>query len=225
MGRQGQVWLDAELQHIQTYLEQWVKDWCGTKVQQDDNKDLTWHLKHESVSCWLLLALRIARKRFPARLSEMCQEDMDLRRREKEHRMLLLNLSTRLFSQAVECLDSVCMTHRASIFPVAASIMLNLGGRRDIILRTALRMAGEPGEPFVSSFVRDSGNQLLVMLWFVSLILLYTGTWFANVKTLVAKTVISQSLPRTLSRQSQKHFPSQGTKRKLQLLEPARALT
>lgn len=59
------------------------------------------------------------------------------------------------------------MTHRAGIFPFAASILLRLGGQRDLVLRTALHMSGEPGKPHVPTFVRQSGTQMLVMLWFV----------------------------------------------------------
>lgn len=59
------------------------------------------------------------------------------------------------------------MTHRASLFPFAAAIILKLGNQRDLILRVALRMAGTPGKPFVPTFVRDGGNQLLSMLWSV----------------------------------------------------------
>lgn len=79
----------------------------------------------------------------------------------------LLQLSTRLFKVALEVPQTVHMTHRASIFTFVAAIILKLSDRRDLVLRLALRMAGEPGKKYVPTFIRDSGNQMLAMLWSV----------------------------------------------------------
>jgi hypothetical protein len=79
----------------------------------------------------------------------------------------LLHLSISIFKAALEAPQTVHMTHRASIFPFVAAIVLKLSDRRDLILRLALRMAGEPGKPYVPTFIRDSGNQMLAMLWSV----------------------------------------------------------
>jgi len=152
-GFQTTLSLDAELEHIKAHAEKWIQDWCP----REGDKRLNWHLTHDALSCWLLLAVRIARKRpEPSKTSHEQQ--------------LLLALSIRLFKEALKAPDAVLTTQRASIFPFAASIILRLSGRRELILRVALRMSGEPGKPHVPTFVRDAGNQMLVMLWLVLLI-------------------------------------------------------
>lgn len=148
--RQGpdiSISLDAELEHIKTFTEKWISDWC----QRDGDNCLNWHLTHDALSCWLLLAVRIARKR-PQSYNTSHQQQ------------LLLALSTRIFKEALRASQAIHTSHRSAIFPFAASIILRLSTRRDLVLRLALRMTGEPGKPHVSTFVRDAGNQLLVML-------------------------------------------------------------
>lgn len=124
-----------------------------------------WHLTHEAISCWLLLTLRVARKRFPSTGPPLSSQQ---KLKKQEHQRLMLNLATRVFQEALGTPFAIRTTHRSVIFTVAASIILKLGGRHDLILRTALRMAGEPGEPYVPTFVRDAGNHMLVMLWLVT---------------------------------------------------------
>lgn len=142
--------LDAELEHVRVYIEVWIQEWCP----RDGDQNLNWHLKHDAISHWLLLAVRIARKR-PSSPST------------PQHQELLLTLSLKIFEQALEVTDAVHMTHRSAIFSYAASIILRLSVRRALVLRLALHIAGEPGKPFVPTFVREAGNQLLVMLWYV----------------------------------------------------------
>ncbi|KAF4469436.1 hypothetical protein FALBO_3656 [Fusarium albosuccineum] len=155
-GIRDTISLDAELQHIKSYMEKWIQDWCGC----DSDHFLNWHLSHDAISCWLLLALCIARKRFPPSEGTSSSQQQ----KQDDHQKLLLDLSMRLFKGVLKTPQAVLMTHRASILPVAASIILKLGSRRDLVLRVALRMAGEPGKPYVPTFVRESGNQMLVML-------------------------------------------------------------
>lgn len=150
-GLRGRISFDAELQHIKTYIEKFIHDWCD----ESSDKSLKWHLSHDAISCWLLLALCIARKRF---------QDVSISQ-QQEHQQLLLRLSVRLFKEALGTPEAVRMTHRAAILPVAASIILRLSTRHDLILRLALRMAGEPEKAYVPTFVREAGNQMLVMLW------------------------------------------------------------
>ncbi|KAJ3542353.1 hypothetical protein NM208_g4149 [Fusarium decemcellulare] len=149
----------AALYHLflfDSYMEKWIQDWCG----RDSDHFLDWHLSHDAISCWLLLALCIARKRFPPSESTSSSQHQ----KQNDHQKLLLELSMRLFKGVLKTPHAVLMTHRASILPVAASIILKLGTKRDLVLRVALRMAGEPGKPYVPTFVRESGNQMLVML-------------------------------------------------------------
>lgn len=150
--------LDAELEHVKSYIEKWIQEWCHT----EGKPHLNWHLSHDALSCWLLLAVHIARRR-----TELCNASPISHRRKQEQQRLLLGLCTRLFMGSLKTPGAVRMTHRAGIFPFAASILLRLGGQRDLVLRTALHMSGEPGKPHVPTFVRQSGTQMLVMLWFV----------------------------------------------------------
>ncbi|KAL1844933.1 hypothetical protein VTK73DRAFT_1485 [Phialemonium thermophilum] len=141
--------LDAELEHIKAYIERWIRDWCP----EDGDRRLNWHLTHEALSCWLLLAVNIAKRRPPQHAADQARQQQ-----------LLLDLSIRMFKLALRVPEAIRTTHRSSIFPFAASIILRLSARRDLVLRVALRMTGDPERPFVPSFVRDSGNQILVML-------------------------------------------------------------
>ncbi|RFU31591.1 hypothetical protein B7463_g4710, partial [Scytalidium lignicola] len=139
--------LDAELDHIESYTERWIQDWCP----EDGDQRLNWHLSHDALCCRLLLSVYIARK-WPKR-SNMIQQQRRL-----------LQLSIRIFKEALEVPLTVHMTHRAGIFPVVAAIILKLSNRRDLVLLLALRMAGEPGKPYVPTFIRDAGSQMLAML-------------------------------------------------------------
>ncbi|KAL4882335.1 hypothetical protein BJY04DRAFT_217253 [Aspergillus karnatakaensis] len=129
--------LDAELEHIKSYLENWIQRWCGS-----DEVHLHWHLKHDTLSCWLLLAVHIARKR----TQSGAVSHYSLQEKQWKQQQLLLALSARLFKESLQAPEAVRMTHRAGIFPFAASILLRFGEHRDLVLRTALRMAGEPGK-------------------------------------------------------------------------------
>lgn len=84
----------------------------------------------------------------------------------QQHRRLL-QLSIRVFKEALDAPPTAHMTHRASIFPFAAAIILRFSERRDLVLLLALRMSGEPGKAYVPTFIRSAGNQMLAMLWSV----------------------------------------------------------
>lgn len=146
--------LDAELEHTKTYIEEWLRKWCPG----DDNPRVNWYLTHDALSCWLLLAVQIAKVRLESSHVSRVQHQ------NHGHQQLLLSLATRIFVEALKVPDAIRMTQRAAIFPFAASIVLRLGSHRDLVLRVALRMAGESGEHHVSTFVRESGIQMLLLL-------------------------------------------------------------
>ncbi|KAF4967389.1 hypothetical protein FSARC_5047 [Fusarium sarcochroum] len=152
---QSSISLDAELQHVKCYIEKFIRD----RSNEGIDKRSRWHIIHDSISCWLLLAILIARKRFPPSPDAIPSNEQ-----QHEHQQLLLSLSKRLFDEAIDSIDAVRTTQRAAIFPVAASIVLRLSTSRVMVLRLALRMAGDPGRPYVPTFVREAGNQMLVML-------------------------------------------------------------
>ncbi|KAF2108080.1 hypothetical protein BDV96DRAFT_588175 [Lophiotrema nucula] len=149
-----QSWLlDAELEHIKVYIESWMQEWCSAKARSAVN----WYLVHEALSCWLLLVTQVAK----ARLRKPHQQHEKHQQRQQQ---LMLSLALRLFTEALKVPRAIRTTHRAAIFPFAASIVLRTCSRSDLILAVALQMAGEPGEPHVSTFVRESGIQILLML-------------------------------------------------------------
>jgi hypothetical protein len=152
--------LSAELEHIKSYMEKWIHAWCP----KYGNSQLNWHLTHDALSSWLLLAIRVARKRLqlskPAHPHQQCRNQQ----RQEQHQ-LIRTLSVRMFEEALsQAPSTILMTHRASIFSFAAPIVLNLSDKQDLVLRVGLRMAGEPGRPFVPTFVRETGIQMLLML-------------------------------------------------------------
>ena len=151
--------LDAELEHIKAYLERWIRHWCPDGERRRSN----WHLMHDALCSWLLLATHVARARLQSPTeSSNCQEQARQSQQDQQH--LLASLSIKMFEEALKVPASLVITHRASIFPFAAAVILRLGRRRDLVLRVALRMAGIPGKPTVRTFVRDAGRQMLVML-------------------------------------------------------------
>lgn len=160
--------LNAELEHIKNYMERWISHWCPNSTKRGSNsasENGNWHLLHDALCSWLLLAVHVARARFQCVEETVTPNQQDeVRRSQHEQQQLLVHLSTRMFEEALRVPSSLVITHRASILPFAASVILRLSKRRDLVLRAALRMAGEPGKPTVRTFVRDAGRQMLVML-------------------------------------------------------------
>jgi hypothetical protein len=151
--------LNAELENIKSYIEQWIGRWCP----ESGNSQLNWHLTHDALSCWLMLAIRVAQKR-----SKLCKwtsaQQHHRNQQRQEQQQLLVDISVRIFEEALRQHPlTICMTHRAAIFSFAAHIILKLGDKQDLVLRVGLRMAGEPGRLHVPTFVRETGNQMLLM--------------------------------------------------------------
>lgn len=155
--------LDAELEHIRNYMDRFIQQWCP----DTESRRINWHLLHDALCSWLLLAMHVARVRFQsASTSELKSQRLQdqIKRSQQDQQQLLVNLSTSMFEEALKVPSSLVITHRASIMPFAASLILRLSKRRDLVLRAALRMAREPGRATVRTFVRDAGRQMLVML-------------------------------------------------------------
>ncbi|KAF6818682.1 MFS alpha-glucoside [Colletotrichum plurivorum] len=74
------------------------------------------------------------------------------RERKQEQQKLLLNISIEIFENALKNPMAFRITHRASICPFAASIVLRMSQRNDLILRAGLRMTSEPGKQYVPTF-------------------------------------------------------------------------
>ncbi|CAO2658286.1 Nn.00g060090.m01.CDS01 [Neocucurbitaria sp. VM-36] len=146
--------LDAELEHIKAYMEGWMQDRCPGR----ENPSVNWYLVHEAISCWLLLVTQIGK----VRLRKPYQQ----RPRQQQHQQQLMSsLAVRMFTEVLKVPHAVRTTQRATIFPFAASIVLRMYSRSDLVLPVALQMAGEPGEVHVPTFVREAGVQMLLMLY------------------------------------------------------------
>lgn len=154
------------MEHVKSYIERWMHDNCS----RDGDPNLNWHLCHDALSCWLLLAVSVSRKRFYSQAKgENPKGGVDTKSPQDQHRQqkqqrLLFELSTRLFKEALKASKALLMTHRAAILPFAASIFMRHNSRRDLVLRTALRMVGSPGQAYTPTFVREAGVCMLVML-------------------------------------------------------------
>ncbi|KAJ4177011.1 hypothetical protein NW755_014098 [Fusarium falciforme] len=119
--------LKGDLVWVTDHTERWIATWAeGLKSRR-----IYWHLVHDALSCQLLLSSRII-GRLP-QSSDMAQ-----------YQRHLLNISLRIFQCALATPHATHMTHRASTFAFAGAIILRFGDRRDMVLRLALRMAGDP---------------------------------------------------------------------------------
>jgi hypothetical protein len=145
---QSSLALEAELHWIKVYTERWLAEWCP----RDRDGRNTWPLLHDGLLCQLQLSVRIARER--RTLTESLNHQRDL-----------LKLSVRIFNEALQVPQATHMSHRASILPFVAAIILKLSDRRDLVLRLALRMAGSPDRPNVPTWVHKAGCQMIAMLW------------------------------------------------------------
>ncbi|KAF2014440.1 hypothetical protein BU24DRAFT_451484 [Aaosphaeria arxii CBS 175.79] len=139
--------LEADLAWISSYIQQWIRQYCS----QDASPRSRAHLIHDALSCQLLLSARIVGK-----LSESANLPTHQRR--------LLDTALAIFRSALDDPVTIHMNTRGSIFPFAGAIILRFGERRDLVLRLALRLAGDPTRPYVPNFVRNAGSQLLAML-------------------------------------------------------------
>ena len=116
-GMQNSVALDAELEHVKSYLETWIQTWCS----QEENPHLRWHLLHDALSCWLLLVVSVARTRFQLSQGQKnLQLHRNLQQKQQRQQQVLLKIATRMFNEALKVPRALRITHRASIFPFAA---------------------------------------------------------------------------------------------------------
>ena len=140
--------LDSALNWVNDYLEQWKAKWCPADLP----RRLRWHLIHDSLGTQILLASRIAKARFKSSSTSKDQA-------------VLLQASLRIFVEALESPPAPHMSTRASMYPYIAAIVLRGSDRVDLVLRLALRMAGDPNQREVPTCVRGAGRQMLAMLW------------------------------------------------------------
>ncbi|KAM5349144.1 hypothetical protein ACJ41O_008967 [Fusarium nematophilum] len=116
--------LEADLAWVMDHTEKWIARWCDG----NSSPGTRWHLLHDALSCQLLLSARI--------IGWLPQTD-----EQADYKKRLLDISIRIFQEALDAAQGTHMTHRASIFPFAGALILRFSDRRDLVLRLALRMA------------------------------------------------------------------------------------
>ena len=139
--------VENEVDCIKIFIDRWISQWS------DGLKDTRkrWHLLHEALTCQLLLLARI-------------RLDLSEHTPRPRYRQTLVNTAVRMFEEALDGPTTTHMTHRASIFTFAASLVIRYADRRDLVLRLALRLAGHADRPSVPTTRRDAGRQMLAML-------------------------------------------------------------
>lgn len=144
----GRLQLEADLAWVTDYTDKWITLWA----EPNSSKPIYWHMVHDALSCQLLLSSRIIGKLPQANVTA-------------DHQRQILGISIRIFQLVLDIPGATHMTHRASIFAFAGAIILRFGERQDLVLRLALRLAGDPTRTSVPTFVGNAGKQLLAMLW------------------------------------------------------------
>ncbi|WVQ72840.1 hypothetical protein IAR50_002401 [Cryptococcus sp. DSM 104548] len=145
--------LDAELSFIQTYLASWESRWLNP--QTDPLR--RWSFQYASLRSLLVGLMRIAKARGnrPGPWTSNFRTD-------------LLDVSTRILEGALSHERALHMLRPTSVLVFVSTMVLQLTPRgareRDLILRVALRLAGEAGREEMKTFATHNGFQILNML-------------------------------------------------------------
>ncbi|WWC60942.1 uncharacterized protein I303_103518 [Kwoniella dejecticola CBS 10117] len=144
--------LDSERIWIQTYLQSWNEKWVDT--QTDSLRK--WWFQYLSFRSRLVGILRVAKARAsPGSWSEQMKSDLVL-------------VSIDLLAGCLSHERAMHMLRPTSPIVFAAAILLQLTGKqapeRDLILRVALRLAGEPKQEDIMTYAVHNGYQILNML-------------------------------------------------------------
>nr|XP_019013685.1 uncharacterized protein I206_01756 [Kwoniella pini CBS 10737]OCF52466.1 hypothetical protein I206_01756 [Kwoniella pini CBS 10737] len=144
--------LDSERIWIQTYLESWNKKWVSP--QTDPLRK--WWFQYLSIRSHLVGILRVAKARSgPGSWSDQMRSDLIL-------------VSIELLEGCLSHKRAMHMLRPTSPIVFAAAILLRLTSKeapeRDLILRVALRLAGEPEKEDIVTYAVHNGYQILNML-------------------------------------------------------------
>ena len=139
--------LEAEHTMVDSYIDRWIIRWCP--VGGDEMRN--WLFRLEASGVRLLFHLRILRHQGP---------DIDF----PKHYAHLLQVAEFIFEDALAHDHVAYFAFKTGYILFAAHIILRLGDRRDLILRMALRMAGDPERPPINTSTKYNGYQMLSML-------------------------------------------------------------
>ncbi|WVQ95842.1 hypothetical protein IAU59_002941 [Kwoniella sp. CBS 9459] len=146
------VAIESERIWIQTYLSSWNCKWAD--AQTDPLR--RWWFRYHSLRSRLIGILRVAKARTqPGPLTDHMKAD-------------LLLVSTELLEGCLSHERAMHMLRPTSPIVFAAAILLQLTSKdapeRDLILRVALRLAGEPKHGDIMTYAVHNGYQILNML-------------------------------------------------------------
>ncbi|WRT67709.1 uncharacterized protein IL334_004681 [Kwoniella shivajii] len=160
--------MDSERIWIRTHLSSWEDTWV--KPQTDPLRQ--WWFRYLSIRSRLVGILRVAKARVhPGPWTDQMKTDLVL-------------VSTELMEGCLSHEKSLHMLRPTSPIVFAAAILLQLTGKeakeRDLILRVALRLAGDPRQEDVMTYATHNGYQILNMLWYAFVIFLIEFTWLTS---------------------------------------------
>ena len=141
--------LTAEQSLVDSFISRWVDDWAP----KDGDPTHNFIFRHEAQAAKLLLHVRILSRRIAPTASELAR-----------YQAQILDLVHELFDQALTQPQIPHLTFKTAFIVYAAGIIFRLNGRKDVVLRLALRMAGNPDNPSPRTFTVHNGQQMLSML-------------------------------------------------------------
>lgn len=138
--------LALELGHslVDAFMDNWILRWCP----KDGDRIHHWLFRHEASGARLLLHLRIMGKRHE---SSTVNVSLDQNK--------VVGLADSMFQDALTHDSIPAFSFRSGHILFAAEIMLRLSDRRDLVLRLALRMAGDPDKPSLNTFARHMDSK------------------------------------------------------------------
>ncbi|WVW82922.1 hypothetical protein I302_104936 [Kwoniella bestiolae CBS 10118] len=144
--------LDSERIWIQTYLSSWESKW----VEPQNDPLRRWWFRYLSIRSRLVGILRVAKARAqPGPWTDQMKAD-------------LVHVSIELLEGCLSHERSMHMLRPTSPIVFAAAILLQLTNKdapeRDLILRVALRLSGEPKQEDIMTYAVHNGYQILNML-------------------------------------------------------------
>jgi len=148
----GALRLVAEGTWVQTFIDEWISRWCTPQRSVFQN----WYLRFVASSVQLVLCCRIYRQ---------LQDDQDSRDSIKGE---IVRVALHILHMAHDQSHWLHVLNHCMSIPFAALVLAKLSPvKHDIILRCALRFAGDPLRPGanVPTFARYNAEQLIALIW------------------------------------------------------------
>jgi hypothetical protein len=138
--------LDVEQIWIDQSIDRWVEQWCPL----GQNPSLNWQFRNEALVAKLLLYARILAARSRSVRLDLARKDV-------------AGVAIEIFERALEQ-PYIPVTVKSGAYVFAAGVIRQFSSRQDLVLRLALRMAGDPHMRQLNTFVVHNGQQMLSRL-------------------------------------------------------------